>query len=159
MAPESFVGTPVPVNTLTAMGYLSGARWITWSTAIVATVAGALIIADYALETSRAQHAVATPVNTEQLKAEGDRRFAAGDVSGALQTYDEALAQDPRDFSIYYRAGVALSHLGDHEQAATLFTQVIRMGPADREEVQRAQEWLEAAGRLPADPPAASPPR
>ena len=68
--------------------------------------------------------------------------------------------QDPRDFSIYYRAGVALSHLGDHEQAATLFTQVIRMGPADREEVRSApRQWLEAAGRLPADPPAASPPR
>jgi Flp pilus assembly protein TadD len=135
------------------MGYISGARWITWSTALVATVVGALVIADYALETSRAQHAVATPVNTDQLKAEGDRRFAAGDVTGALQLYDEALAQDPADMTVYYRAGVALSHLGDQEQAATLFLRVVRMGQPELEEVQRAQAWLEAAGMLPPDSP------
>jgi Flp pilus assembly protein TadD len=133
------------------MAYFSGARWITLSTALVATLVGALIIADYAMDTSRAKQAVATQVNTEQLKEEGDRRFMAGDVTGALQIYDEALAQDPADATIYYRAGVALSHLGDSEQAATLFLRVVQMGPPERDEVRQAQDWLEATGRLPRD--------
>jgi tetratricopeptide (TPR) repeat protein len=130
------------------MAYISGARWITLSTALVATLVGALVIADYALDTSRAKQAVATPVNTEQLKAEGDRRFLAGDVTGALQIYDEVLAQDPGDFTAFYRAGVALSHLGDPEQAATLFLRVVRLGPPEREEVRQAEHWLQATGRL-----------
>jgi Flp pilus assembly protein TadD len=132
------------------MTYISGARWITWSTALVATVVGALVIADYALDTSRAKDAVATPVTTEHLKAEGDRRFAAGDVTGALQVYDEALGQDPADLTVYYRAGVALSHLDDPEQAALMFLRVVRMGPPEDPEVDQARRWLEAAGRLPA---------
>ena len=140
------------------MAYVSHARWITWSSALVATAVGALIIADYALDTSRAKHAVATPVTapvtTEHLKAEGDERFTAGDVVGALQIYDEALSQDPADITIYYRAGVALSHLDDSEQAALLFLRVVRMGPPDHPDVARARRWLEAAGRLPADAPA-----
>jgi Flp pilus assembly protein TadD len=137
------------------MGYISNARWITWSSALVATAVGALVIADYALDTSRAKHAVATPVTapvtTEHLKAEGDRRFTAGDMTGALQIYDEALGQDPTDITIYYRAGVALSHLDDSEQAALLFLRVIRMGPPEHPDVNQARQWLEAAGRLPAD--------
>jgi tetratricopeptide (TPR) repeat protein len=135
------------------MAYNSGARWITLSTALVATLVGVLIIADYALETTRAKDAVATPVNTEQLTAEGDRRFLAGDVTGALQIYDEVLAQDPSDVTAYYRAGVALSHLGDPEQAATLFLWVVRMGPPEREEVRQAEHWLQATGRLSTNAP------
>ena len=134
------------------MGYFSGARWITWATALVATAVGALVIADYALDTSRAKPAVATPVSTQHLKAEGDRRFAAGDMASALRIYDEALAQDPADVTVYYRAGVALTHLDDPEQAALLFLQVVRMGPPEHEDVRQARQWLEAAGRLSPDP-------
>jgi hypothetical protein len=144
--------TPVPVNTRSAMASFPGARWITWLTALVATVPAVAVVGDYVLDTSRAKDAVATPMTTDELKAEGDRRFAAGDVRGALQTYDAALARDPLDLTVYYRAGVALSHLGDDEQAATLFLHVVRVGPEDDEEVRRARAWLEEAGRLPPRP-------
>jgi tetratricopeptide (TPR) repeat protein len=132
------------------MRHTSGARWITWATALVFTGISGLIIADYALHASRAEQAVATPVDVTErvrrLTAEGDRRFAAGDLAGALQAWDEVLALDPADYTAYYRAGVALSHMGDHEQAVALFRQVVRLGPPEREEVRRARQWLEAAG-------------
>jgi tetratricopeptide (TPR) repeat protein len=128
------------------------ARWVVWSTALLLIVATALVIVDSALDVSRAKKAVATTVTAAELKAEGDRRLAAGDFTGALQAYDYALALDARDLGAYYRAGVALSHLGDREQAVTLFLRVVRQGPPEREEVRRAQAWLEAAGVLPPPP-------
>jgi tetratricopeptide (TPR) repeat protein len=125
-----------------------GARWVVWATALLLTVATALVIVDSALDMSRAKDAVATPVNAEQWKAEGDQRLAAGDFTGALQAYDYALTLDGTDLGAYYRAGVALSHLGEQEQAITLFLRVVRQGPPEREEVRQAREWLEGAGVL-----------
>ena len=55
------------------------------------------------------------------------------------------MALDRRDLDAYYRAGVALSYLGEREQTATLFLWVVRYGPPEREEVRLAREWLEAA--------------
>jgi hypothetical protein len=55
------------------------------------------------------------------------------------------MALDRRDLDAYYRAGVALSYLGQREQTATLLLWVVRYGPPDREEVRLAREWLEAA--------------
>lgn len=125
------------------------ARWVVWSTAMLLIVATALVIVDSALDVSRAKDAVATTVGAAELRAEGDRRLAAGDFSGALQAYDYALSLDGTDLGTYYRAGVALSHLGDREEAVTLFLRVVRQGPPEREEVRRARAWLEAAGVLP----------
>ncbi|HEU4370073.1 MAG TPA: hypothetical protein VFV05_17765 [Methylomirabilota bacterium] len=130
---------------------VSRARWVVCSTALLLAVATALVIVDSTLEMSRAKDAVATPVTAEQLKAEGDRLLAVGDTLGALQAYDDALTLDASDLGAYYRAGVALSHLGDQEQATILFLNVVRQGQADHEEVRRAREWLDAAG-VPAPP-------
>ena len=55
------------------------------------------------------------------------------------------MSLDRRDLTAYYRAGVALSYLGEREQTATLFLWVVRYGPPDREEARLAREWLEAA--------------
>ena len=55
------------------------------------------------------------------------------------------MSLDRRELAAYYRAGVALSCLGEREQTATLFLWVVRYGPPDREEVRLAREWLEAA--------------
>jgi tetratricopeptide (TPR) repeat protein len=128
------------------MARASRAQWVVWSTALFLTVAIALVIVDAALDMSRARPAVATTVSAADLKAEGDRKLAAGDVRGALQAYDYALALDAADLGAYYRAGVALSHLGEQEQAAAMFLRVVRQGPAEREEVRRAHAWLQAAG-------------
>jgi Flp pilus assembly protein TadD len=122
------------------------ARWLSRSTALLASVAGALVLAGAATEMYRALHAVATPVTAEHLKAEGDLRLAAGDLVGALQAYDDALMLDPTDLGAYYRAGVALSHLDDREQATLMFLRVVRAGAPDDQEVRHAREWLQAAG-------------
>jgi hypothetical protein len=131
------------------MGYVSGARWVAWSTALVVGGVGALVLADYALDMSRARPAVATPVTAAHLIAEGDRRLAARDYAAALQHYDEAMMLDATHLGAFYRAGVALSYLGEREQTTTLFLWVVRHGPAEREEVRRAREWLQAAKALP----------
>jgi len=123
--------------------------WITWSTALLLTGASALLLSGSVAMAPRAPEAVATPVSAEEWAAEGDRRLAARDFSGALAAYDEALALDPTDVALYYRAGVALSHLGDREQTTALFLWVVRHGDPDGEEVRVARAWLEAASRLP----------
>jgi Flp pilus assembly protein TadD len=128
------------------MSPVSRARLLAWSTAALVLVAAAVILAGSAMEVSRARQAVATPMSVAQLKADGDRRLAAGDVLGALQAYDDALMLDDTDLGTYYREGVALSHLGDREQAATMFLRVVRGGKADEEEARRARAWLDAAG-------------
>ena len=80
----------------------------------------------------RATQAVATPITVRQLVEEGDRRLAEEDFAGALHSYDSALLLDRRELAAYYRAGVALSYLGEREQTATLFLWVVRYGPPDR---------------------------
>ncbi|MGH7390409.1 MAG: hypothetical protein ACREM3_13265 [Candidatus Rokuibacteriota bacterium] len=134
------------------MDGLSRARWVAWSTVLSLLVGTAAALSGAVALMPRAEEAVATPVSAEQLMVEGDRRFAAGDFKGALQAYDEALLLDRTDLGLYYRAGAALSHLGNREQTITLFLWVVRLGSPDREDVRRARAWLEAARVLP--PPA-----
>jgi len=121
------------------------ARWLAWSAVLVLTVASALALAATAMILPRATQAVATPITVRQLVEEGDRRLAEEDFAGALRSYDSAMSLDRRELAAYYRAGVALSYLGEREQTATLFLWVVRDGPPDREEVRLAREWLEAA--------------
>jgi tetratricopeptide (TPR) repeat protein len=121
------------------------ARWLAWSAVLVLTVASALALAATAMILPRATQAVATPITVRQLVEEGDRRLAEEDFAGALRSYDSAMSLDRRELAAYYRAGVALSYLGEREQTATLFLWVVRYGPPDREEVRLAREWLEAA--------------
>lgn len=121
------------------------AQWTAWLTALALTVASALMLSGTAALTPRAERAVATTPSAAQLMVEGDRRMAAGDFSGALQAYDDALLRDPEDVGLYYRAGAALSHLQEREQAIAMFLWVVRHGPPEREEVRLAQQWLEAA--------------
>jgi tetratricopeptide (TPR) repeat protein len=123
----------------------SRARWLAWSAVLVLTVATALALAATAMILPRATQAVATPITVRQLVEEGDRRLAEEDFAGALRSYDSALLLDRRELAAYYRAGVALSYLGEREQTATLFLWVVRYGPPDRVEVRLAREWLGAA--------------
>jgi tetratricopeptide (TPR) repeat protein len=127
------------------MDGLPRAQWVAWFTALLLTVASALMLSGTGALVPRAEQAVATTVSPGQLMAEGDRRLAAGDFSGALQVYDDALMRDPSDVGLYYRAGAALSHLKEREQAVAMFLWVVRHGPPEREEVRLAREWLEAA--------------
>jgi tetratricopeptide (TPR) repeat protein len=118
---------------------------LAWSAVLVLTVATALALAATAMILPRATQAVATPITVRQLVEEGDRRLAEEDFAGALRSYDSALLLDRHELAADYRAGVALSYLGEREQTATLFLWVVRYGPPDRVEVRLAREWLEAA--------------
>ena len=110
------------------------ARRLAWSAVLALTVASALALSATAMILPRATQAVATPVSVRQLVEEGDQQLAAEDFAGALKSYDRAMSLDRRDLTAYYRAGVALSYLGEREQTATLFLWVVRYGPPDREE-------------------------
>src|SRR6185295_8982249 len=123
----------------------SRARWLAWTAVLILTVASAVALSVTAIILPRMTPAVATTVSVRELLDEGDRQLAAEDFAGALKLYDRAMSLDRRDVGAYDRAGVALSHLDDREQTATLFLWVVRYGPPDREEVRRAREWLEAA--------------
>jgi tetratricopeptide (TPR) repeat protein len=90
--------------------------------------------------------AVATPVTLEQLVAEGDARLAQRDYEGALEAYDRALALGATHTGVYYRVGVALSHLGRQEETAAAFLWVARTGEPRSREVELARQWLQAAG-------------
>lgn len=127
------------------MGKLSPRRWLTWLTAVLLTAGSSLVVVGSSM-LSRARQAVATPMSAGELLEDGDRRLAAGDVPGALRAYDDALVLDATDVAPYYRIGVALSYLGDREQAAAMFLRVVRQGPLSREEVRRARVWLAQAG-------------
>lgn len=90
--------------------------------------------------------AVATPVTVEQLVAEGDARLGQRDYAGALEAYDRALAAGGTSTGLYYRVGVALSHLGRQEETAAAFLWVARTGEPGSREVELARQWLQAAG-------------
>lgn len=83
--------------------------------------------------------------DAERILAEGDRRLAARDYRGALETYDRGLQLFPNDLRLLYRAGVALSFLGDRVQTTLVFQTVVRRGDPSSPEVQAARAWLQAA--------------
>ncbi len=87
----------------------------------------------------------AVRVSVDHLVVEGDQRLAAGDYRGALERYDHGLQIAPDDLRLLYRAGVALSFLGDREQTRILFETVVRQGDPARPEVRAAQAWLDSA--------------
>lgn len=91
----------------------------------------------------------AVEVSAEQALVEGDQRLARRDYRGALEAYDRGLERFPRDLRLLYRAGVALSFLGDREQAALVFRSVVRHGDPASAEFRAAQTWLLGAARRP----------
>jgi hypothetical protein len=125
----------------------SRARRLAWTAVLFLTVASALALSATAIILPRTTQAVATPVSARQLVEEGDRQLAAEDFAGALKAYDRAMTLDRRDLVPYYRAGVALSYLGEPEQAATLFCG--SCGMARPTEVRLARRPTGAHGSAP----------
>ena len=82
-----------------------------------------------------------------ELAAEGDGYLAAQAWSAAARAYEAALAHDPSSLPVRYRLGVAYAALGRADDAARSFEWVVDHGPADRDEVRLARQWLEEAGR------------
>jgi tetratricopeptide (TPR) repeat protein len=94
----------------------------------------------------------AVQADVERFLIEGDRRLEARDYRGALETYDRGLQLFPTDLRLLYRAGVALSFLGDREQTTLVFQTVVRRGDPSSPEVQAARAWLQASTAGPSPP-------
>ncbi len=75
----------------------------------------------------------------------GYARYAIGDVPGALQAYDAALALDPRSVSALLNRGIARWTQGDDGMALADYDQVLSLDPGMREAlVNRAVLHLRA---------------
>ena len=85
---------------------------------------------------------------TAQLKAEGDALMARGDYEKAVVKYLTAVNQEPKDVSLRFALGVALSNLDRREETIEQFRFVATNGVAGSAEVKLAREWLAKAGAL-----------
>ena len=92
---------------------------------------------------------------TAQLKAEGDALMARGDYERAVVKYLAAVNQEPKDVSLRFALGVALSNLDRREETIEQFRFVAINGAPGSNEVKLAREWLGGAGGPP--PPPAPP--
>jgi hypothetical protein len=82
----------------------------------------------------------------ETLQADGDARLRERDWEGAVRAYEAALARNPASLPVRYGLGVAQAQLDRREQATAAFGWVVEHGPADRDEVRMARQWLTDAG-------------
>lgn len=83
-----------------------------------------------------------------ELRAEGDQLAARGEYAEAADKYRAAVEREPRDGSLWYALGVALSHLGRREETIDAFGRVVDLGQPDSQEAQVARAWLVRAGVL-----------
>ncbi|OGL01896.1 MAG: hypothetical protein A3E31_10585 [Candidatus Rokubacteria bacterium RIFCSPHIGHO2_12_FULL_73_22] len=85
---------------------------------------------------------------TAQLKAEGDALMARGDFEKAVVKYLAAVNQEPKDVSLRFALGVALSNLDRRDETIEQFRFVASNGAAGSDEVRLARDWLAKAGAL-----------
>ena len=90
---------------------------------------------------------------TAQLKAEGDALMARGDYEKAVVKYLTAVNQEPKDVSLRFALGVALSNLDRREETIEQFRFVATNGVAGSAEGKLAPEGLGGGGG-PRPPPA-----
>ncbi|KAG8462566.1 hypothetical protein KFE25_010391 [Diacronema lutheri] len=64
----------------------------------------------------------------------GERSFRAGDVVGAVDAFDAALAAEPRLAPYLWQRGIALYYAGSFGEAAAQFQRDVAVNPADVEE-------------------------
>ncbi len=81
------------------------------------------------------------------LKAEGERRFAAGDLAEARDLFERALEANPDDAETVNDLGVCLWSLGRAADALLCFGKGLESAPDDRHLVLNAGMVLEGAGR------------
>ncbi len=65
-----------------------------------------------------------------ELRREGEGRFAAGEVQGALRLFVQVLELDPEDALAHNNIGVVLHALGDRQRARASFERALRLAPA-----------------------------
>lgn len=81
---------------------------------------------------ARAERANAS-VASEKIKR-GAREFIRGDVRGAIDAFDDAIASDERFSAYMWQRGLALYYAGAYEEAAKQFRLDVAQNPNDTEE-------------------------
>ncbi len=69
--------------------------------------------------------------NAVSLNVSGDRLYHRGDVEGASQEYEKALAVDPDNVNVINSLGVCRGQMGRLEEAAELFERASTLAPED----------------------------
>ena len=67
----------------------------------------------------------------KRLCSQGQQKLAAGDLQGAIASYDQALQYEPNDSSAWSNRGLALTNLGLWEEAIASFDQALQHKPDD----------------------------
>jgi lipoprotein NlpI len=71
----------------------------------------------------------AGPSTAADFSNRGIKRQAAGDLDGAIQDFNQALALDPHAVEVYYQRGLARQAKRDFPGASADYTQVIALNP------------------------------
>lgn len=66
-----------------------------------------------------------------------DECFEKRQYKAAITAYNEALQLNPKDLTVYYKRGLARSHVEDYEGAITDYAQVININPYDGKAYQK----------------------
>lgn len=65
----------------------------------------------------------------EQMMDVGFEKYEGGDCAGAIEAYNQALQQEPKNAEAYYLRGVCKSLQEDNKEAVLDFDQAIKLNP------------------------------
>ncbi|MCP4686756.1 MAG: tetratricopeptide repeat protein [Desulfobacterales bacterium] len=65
------------------------------------------------------------------LNISGDKRYDAGDIPGAIEEFEAALALDPENVNVYNSLGVCRGVLGEFDEALKSFNAAISLDPTE----------------------------
>ncbi len=72
-----------------------------------------------------------TGFDAVSLNISGDRHYQAGDLTGAIDEYQQGLQLDPTDANLYNSLGVCFGVLARHDEALAAFEKAIALDPED----------------------------
>ena len=78
---------------------------------------------------------------------EGNRKFDAGDYTGAIEFYDKAVEFKPDYYEAWYNRGIALDDLGRYEDAITSYDKAVAIKPDCHEAWYNRGNALDDLGR------------
>lgn len=81
-----------------------------------------------------------------ELLAEGEARFADGDLDGAVERFNAALAELPTSIEAWNDLAVAL-HALERDEALDAFEVALQLDPADQDALYNRAAWLAERGR------------
>ncbi len=69
------------------------------------------------------------PAPETKFASQALQKLRTGDLKGALENYNKAIAQSPQDADLYVNRGIALDELGQHQSAIADYTKALDLKP------------------------------